>query len=269
MPNSTDARPEPTRVLWVNPVHTPAYDSAIADNLGALAGPGATVDVLSFDPPGPTHLEYAAHGAAVGPALLAAVRWARRDGYDALCIGCFYDPGLRAARELAGTMVVTAPAEACLHTATVLGSRVSVLVANRTCTAEAREAVERTGLGGRVVSYRSLDMRVHDFQQTPELTRNRMLDQARIATESDGADVVVLGCTLEYGLGESVQRELGVPVLDATSTPLTFAEYLVSLGRRCGSYASRLDYQSPPDSELGWLPPGDPPGPLLRSTYAM
>lgn len=254
-----------TRLLWVNPVHTAAYDAEMAGNLGALVGPSVEVDVLSFDPPGPTHLEFATHGVAVGNRLLSAIRWAREDRYDAVCIGCFYDPGLRAARELAGTMAVTAPAEACMHTATVLGSRVCVLVANPDCTAEAREAVERTGLGGRVASYRSLGMRVHDFQESPERTRARMLEQARAAIESDGADVVVLGCTLEYGLGESVQRELGVPVLDATSTPLTFAEYLVSLGRRGQWYASGLDYRPPPDAELDWLPPAQRPGPLTAA----
>lgn len=252
-------------MLWVNPVHSAGHDAQMADNFRRLVGPSTAVDVLSFDPPGPTHLEYATHGAAVAAPLLSAVRWARRVGYDALCIGCFYDPGLRAARELAGTMVVTAPAEACMHSATVLGSRVSVLIANPDCRAEAREAVERTGLGARVVSYRSLDMRVHDFQESPERTRDRMLQQARIAIESDGADALVLGCTLEYGLGESAQRELGVPVLDATSTPVTFAEYLVALGRRGQWYASRLDYQPPPDGEFAWLPAAERPGPLTEA----
>jgi len=248
-------------ILWVNPVHTPAYDAEIARTLRAT---GAEVDVLSFAPPGPTHLEYATHGLAVAAPLLSAVRWARAEGYAALCIGCFYDPGLRAAREIAGPMVVTAPAEACLHSAAPLGSRVSVLVANRTCVAEAREAVERTGLGGRVASYRSLDMRVHDFQESPDRTRERMLAASRTAVEEDGADVLVLGCTLEFGLGDAVQRELGVPVLDATVTTVAFAAYLADLAGRFGWRPSRLDYECPPEEEIGWLPPATAPGPVTR-----
>lgn len=252
------------RILWINPVHTSEYDTEMAANLNAITDDATTVDVVSFDPPGPRHLEFATHGAAIAPRLLSTVRWAKQAGYDAATIGCFYDPGLRAAREIAGEMVVTAPAEACLHTATVLGGKVSILVANRTCMAEIREAAERVGLAHQVASYRDLDMRVSDFQADTDSTVERILAHSRDAVTRDGADVVVLGCTLEYGLGQQVQREIGVPVLDATSTPVVFAEYLVSLGRRFGWHASGLDYQPPPADEQEWLPAAILCGPITR-----
>ena len=36
-------------------------------------------------------------------------------GYDAAIIGCFYDPGLLAAREITNRIIITAPVEESLH----------------------------------------------------------------------------------------------------------------------------------------------------------
>lgn len=255
-----------TRILWINPVHSAAHDETMAASLQNFTADTTSVDVLSFDPPGPTHLEYATHAQAVAAPLLSAIRWAREKDYDAVCVGCFYDPGLRAAREVAGRMAVTAPAQACLHTAATLGSRVSIMVANRTCLAETRDAAASAGCAGLVASYRSLEMRVHDFQEDPGLARERLRTEAYHAIYHDQADVIVLGCTLEFGLGEALQDELGVPVLDATLTTVAFAEYLSSLEQRAGWHASAVDYQEPPEIERAWLPGAHCPGPLTASS---
>ena len=62
------------------------------------------------------------------PDILAAILQAERDGYDAAVIGCFYDTGLRPARELVRRLAVAAPCESACHIASTLGSSFSVIV---------------------------------------------------------------------------------------------------------------------------------------------
>ena len=101
------------RILWINPVGTGAYDAPIGAELRREAAPGTRVDVCSLPGVGPQHLEWNALEAVVAGPTMGVVRWASEEqGYDAAVIGCFYDPFLRGARELAGAMAVTAPAVA-------------------------------------------------------------------------------------------------------------------------------------------------------------
>ena len=98
------------RILWINPVGTSAYDAPIGAELRREAAPATRVDVCSLPGVGPQHLEWNALEAVVAGPTMGVVRWASEQrGYDAAVIGCFYDPFLRGARELAGPMAVTAP----------------------------------------------------------------------------------------------------------------------------------------------------------------
>ncbi len=105
-----------TRILWINPVGIDAYDAPIGAELRSEAAPGTRVHVCSLPGVGPRHLEWNALEAVVAGPTMGVIRWAaERATYDAAVIGCFYDPFLRGARELSGSMAVTAPAEAAVE----------------------------------------------------------------------------------------------------------------------------------------------------------
>lgn len=240
-----------TKILWVNPLCTDAHDEALARSFSDAVGPGTSVDVVSFDREGPSHLEYSCYEALVAPDLLGTVRWAEEAGYDAMVIGCFYDPFLRAAREVASRMVVTAPAEACLAIASTLGEKFSILVGRRKWIPEMTENVHKYGVKDRLASFRVLGMGVNDFQVDHELTERRIMEEAGAAVAEDGADVVVLGCTIEFGFYRQVQEKLGVPVVDATVAPLKYAEFLADLNNRFGWGHSKLvGYEGPDSADL-------------------
>lgn len=62
-----------------------------------------------------------------------------------------------------------------------------------------RENVHKYGFADKLASFKSLDMGVHDFQKDHQVTMQRMREAAREAVEKDGANVLVLGCTIEFG----------------------------------------------------------------------
>lgn len=238
-----------TRVLWINPIGTDTFDDAVREELERAGRPDTEIEVRSLDR-GPHHLEYHAYEAAVVPDLLAEIVVAEREGFDAAVIGCFYDTGLRAAREVATRIAVAAPCESALHIATTLGDSFSVVVGRRKWVPEMRDNVLRYGFRDRLASFKAVELGVHDFQIDPELTHQRLLAACREALAEDGAEVIVLGCTIEYGFFAELQEELGAPVVDATVAPLKYAELLGELAT-LGWRPSKIGgYASPPPSEL-------------------
>jgi allantoin racemase len=176
---------------------------------------------------------------------------AEKEGFDAAIVGCFYDPGLKEAREVTEHMPVVFPEETCGYLAATMGNRFSILVGRRKWVPAMRDNLERYGLAGRLASFKTLDMGVLDFQQDPRETYKRMFKLGREALEADGAEVLILGCTIEFGFAEKLQQELAAPVLDATVTPFKYAEFKAELKQKFGWSVSKIGgYESPDEQEI-------------------
>ncbi|MCD6495211.1 hydantoin racemase [Candidatus Bipolaricaulota bacterium] len=239
-----------SKILFIDPVGTDLFDQPIKEYLETAKRSETQVDVVSLKR-GPMHLEYHYYEALILADTLHTVRKAELDGYDAAVIGCFYDPGLLEAREIAERMVVTAPAEAAMHIATTLGHTFSILVGRRKWIPKMHENVAKYGFSDQLASFKSLGMGVYDFQKDPAVTAQRMRDAAREAVEVDGAEVIILGCTIEFGFYKELQEELGVPVIDAILAPFKYAEFLSELkGRFEWTHSKVYGYESPPRSEI-------------------
>ena len=239
------------RILWINPVMNDAYDQAIGESLRAEARADTRLDVASFPGTGPLHLEYNAYELVTAKPTLQTILWAEAEGYDATVVGCFYDPFMRAAKELTTRMPVTAPAEASIRIAQSVGERFSILVGRDKWIPEMEENVHRYGAERCLSSFRVLGMGVNDFQVDPAVTEQRIRQEARAAVEQDRADVVILGCTIEFGFFRTLQAEIGVPIIDATVAPLLWAELLAdAAARQAWTPSARLGYLTPDAAEL-------------------
>jgi allantoin racemase len=240
------------RILFINPVGMSEMDEGMATVLTrAAARSDSEVQVVSL-PRGPHHVEYHYYEALVLMDVLHLIKRAELDGYDAAVIGCFYDFGLKEAREITEHMVVVAPAESGVLLACSLGDKFSVLVGRRKWIPDMRENVHRIGLRDRLASFRTVGMGVLDFQSEPETTLSQFVDAGRRCIEEDGAEVLLLGCTATYGLYRDLQAALGVPVIDPILAPFKYAEYLVDLRDRFGWKPSKVGmYESPRGEEIG------------------
>ena len=132
-----------------------------------------------------------------------------------------------------------------MHLATTVGERVSILVGRSKWIPEMHENAVKYGFADKIASFRLLRMTVNEFQQDPACTEERILEEARLAVEQDGADVIVLG------FYRTIQEELGVPVIDAIVAPLRYAELLADINTRHGWGTSRVrGYERPNEAEL-------------------
>jgi allantoin racemase len=249
------------RILWIDPIGAQVLDPQTYEILLQSKQPNTQLDLVTLPEGRPSHLEYHAYEALVISDIVQ-ITYHEAPKYDALVIGCFYDVGLREAREVSSKAPVSAPCQAATAIASHLGNTFSVLVGRRKWIPKMKENVHLYGHGTRLASMVPLELGVRDFQLDHDLTCNRMLEAGRKAIEQDGAEVLILGCTAEYGFNQRMQAELGVPVIDALTAPLKYAEMLAETAQRFGWYPSRKwGSESPnPDEIRDWpLFSTDPP----------
>ncbi|MFZ7102895.1 MAG: aspartate/glutamate racemase family protein [Peptococcaceae bacterium] len=238
------------KILYINPVGHQNWDRALKAYLEETKNAATEIDVISLKK-GPHHLEYHYYEALIGVELLHTIKQAEIDGYDGAVIGCFYDPFLREAREICEKMVITAPAEASLQLAGVLGHKFSIIVGRKKWIPVMEENTYKYGYGRKLASFRTLELGVLDFHKDEAFTEKRIKEEAREAVEKDGAEVIILGCTIEFGFYRKLQRIIGVPVIDAALIPLKHAEYLIDLKDSCGWQTSKIGgYETPPAGEI-------------------
>ncbi len=238
------------RILWIDPIGTDMFSSDMLDILSRAKRPETEVEVVALPEDRPKHLEYHAYeGLVIGD--ITRITYEARESYDAVVIGCFYDVGLREAREVSGKAIVTAPCQSASAIASNLGNTFSVLVGRRKWIPKMRENVHLYGHGHAMVSMLPLELGVHDFQANHDLTCDRLMTAGRKAVQEDGAEVLILGCTAEYGFNQKMQEELGVPVIDAVTAPFKYAEFLADLAQRFGWHPSRKwGSEAPPKEEI-------------------
>jgi allantoin racemase len=228
------------------------YDEGIIKIINEIKRPDVEAKIVHLSK-GPIHLEYHYYEHLTLGETLEWVRWAEKEGYDAAVIGCFYDPGLREARELVSIPVV-APAESSMHVAATLGHKFSIIVGRRKWIPKMESNVYQYGLEKKLASFRVINFTVPRMIKEPEKLKDSIFMAAKKAIEEDGAEVIVLGCTIESGFMKELMSELGVPVLDAVVVSWKYAEMMADLYRKMGLTHSKIHgYETPPKEE-GWLP---------------
>jgi allantoin racemase len=166
-------------------------------------------------------------------------------------IDCMGDPGMKAARE-AVSIPVLGPGETTMHIASMLGHRFSIVTVLSSCIPLMENQAKIYGVAGKLASVRAVDIPVLELEDDTERLVGALVDQSVQAIESDGAHVIVFGCTGMLGCALGVQQGLerrgysGVPVIDPVPAAIKMAEALIDLGL---SHSKRT-YQNPPPKRV-------------------
>ena len=215
--------------------------------LNGWAFAGTEVVVVDV-PDGPASIESAYEEAMSVPATVERIMACERDGFDAAIIGCFGDPGLEAARELA-TIPVVGPCESSLLLAAGLGHKFSVLTIFDSLIAGQEMLAIRAGVRDKLASVRATDIPVLELMKDPVATKKRLIDVARACVDEDRADAFLFGCmTMSFlDMGDEVSAAVGAPAVNAGRAALKHAETLVSMGLS----QSKKAYPLPPKMAAG------------------
>jgi Asp/Glu/hydantoin racemase len=211
--------------------------------------------------------------------LCEAALAAEREGYDALAIGCFFDPALRAARSLVDIPVVSL-AETCMLVACSYGRRFAVVTLCGEESANLAELCEHLGLDRRLAGIISMDPPIDEYTLEAEGAALAPVADgfARACAQGRalGAEVIVPG---DGVLNEFLHRQgtsavQGATVMDSMAVLFGYAEMLVRLRATSGMEVSRCHtYVRPPADMLAFargfagrapLHEGDFSGPAAR-----
>jgi len=207
------------RILVVNPNCNEVVTEGLAEALAPIAfKDGPEIDCVTLKE-GPYGIETQEHVESVALPLRRLV--AASNDADAFVIACYSDPGLQVCRE-ATARPVFGINEAGVLTALARGERFGVIaIAQRSIQRHVRY-MRQMGLLERFAGERPLNMSVAETA-TGERTLERMIEIGTELRESDGADVIVMGCAGMARHRQPLEAALGVPVVDPTQAAVTMA----------------------------------------------
>jgi len=231
------------RILVINPIVSTGFDEFDKEFFNKNAHPLFEIKVVSLRY-GPASIESYYDDSLAAPFVVQKVMDAEKKGFAASIINCFMDPGLDAAREIAGIPVVGA-GESAIYLALLVGDKFSIIDPGpaRYVSRSPTKQVRSMGVESRFVSSRGAGISVLEIDKDIDSTTRRIGEEALKAVKEDGADTIVLGCTGFAGLAPKVQTKIGAPVIDPALAALKTAETLCQLNLR----QSAVAFPKPPE----------------------
>jgi Asp/Glu/hydantoin racemase len=202
---------------------TAGIDAAVAP-LRSTDGPAIACMTLLEGPPG-IQSQRDVDG-IVGPLLKQAA--SLESEAVAFVVACFSDPGMHALREQSARPVLGI-AECGVLTALTLGQRFGVIAILPTSIPRHLRYFGAMGVLDRFAADLSIGLGVSELSDELRAL-GRMIEVGRTLRDTHGADVLVMGCAGMARFRETLERELGIPVVEPTQAAVTMAVGWVRLG---------------------------------------
>ena len=164
----------------------------------------------------PKALDEAAHIVADYGVEVAA------EGFDALIISGFGDPGLQALRQRVN-IPVFGIAQASITEAAQGGRRYAIVTVTPDLHASLRQAADTHGCDGTLVSIRFTDGPLANVMTTPQHLEAALLAACEIAVTVDGAQVIVIGGGPLAQAAQAIAQQLHIPVIDPVASAMKLA----------------------------------------------
>ncbi len=148
------------------------------------------------------------------------------------------------------------PCQASITAVLNIANNFSILIGQPKWEDQIRQNVYDYGYKDKLASFQSVGLGVEDFHKDPVVTREKLEAAAVEAVTIHKAESIILGCTLEIGFYEYLQKFLNgifsahIPVIDCSIASFKAAEN-AAMQKQFGWKNSRVwGMQPPPESEL-------------------
>ena len=152
----------------------------------------------------------------------------REKDYDAFVIACYSDPGLHSVRE-ATRKPVLGIAECGILTALTLGHKFGVIAILEKSIPRHLRYMGALGVMDRLAAELPVGLGVAELADEARAL-GRMAEVGRTLRERHGANVIVMGCAGMARYRKSLQRAVGVPVVEPTQAAVAMSIGRVRLG---------------------------------------
>ncbi|GAP41499.1 aspartate/glutamate racemase family protein [Flexilinea flocculi] len=215
------------KILVLNPNTSEIVTQKVADVIHQIARPDTEVVVKSIEH-GPESLESFYDEALAVPYEIDAVKKASEEGFAAIIIAAFCDPGIEALKEISSIPVFGL--EECSFSVSLLfGNKFGILTEKKHKESVKSREVRKHGLEKRFAGVCALDMGVVEIANQREKVFERGKEAAKKLIEN-GAEVIILGCSSMAGYSQMLSKEIGIPVIDPTIATFKLVEGLIETG---------------------------------------
>ncbi len=164
---------------------------------------------------------------------------AESEGYDAIAGACYFDTGIKGARNLQSIPIVGA-AEASMHLASIMGNSFAVVTSEPTWIKEMEHHLKELGFGHSAISYKPVRSLTIPFEEFVKYMMSGNFDpviknfiEVSKRCLEDDAEVIIAGCGLVSPMitTKGVRDIDGAPIIDPMVSSLKFAEMLAKLSK--------------------------------------
>ncbi len=243
------------KILWQSSTAIagfPDYKRAIEKHAERILGPGFEISVRGVQN-GTPDIHFMAFDFLNNANVFDSVLQAEKEGFDAVAIGCFFDPILDELREVVDIPVLTL-GEAGMLTACMLGKYFSVIsYVPQSNKKVFGELPHKYGLSGRAAKFANFDLPLPELEKgftNPQPVLERFERAGKEAIQN-GAEVLIPGCgclNLIIANG-GMNRIDGAPVLDVSGALMKMTEMMIVLKEVSGTTISRKGFYEAPSKE--------------------
>jgi allantoin racemase len=199
--------------------------------LNTLVSPGTELKI--FTTGGTPSLSSIVDIALISSGLVNRSMEAEKEGFDGILIHWMFDDGFAAARA-AVEIPVVGLGSALYHIAAQLAGRAGLIVSNEKTLPEHRRRIKSMGFSDHIISIRALDIPAPQMVERKDELEKKFVEIAKYQINGGDAQLIIAGHggifpALGSGSRERIEKNLGVPVLDAPGIGLKTLELLVNL----------------------------------------
>lgn len=231
------------KINFINPFGTKAYNELIRETLVAYARPDTEV-VITNTTDCPENIDYYFSKHLIETAVMEDVIRAERQGFDAVIVGCCYDPGVRVSRELVDIPVI-GPLEASIQVSSYYGHDYVLITDHHKAVPYLRDMVRLYG-GSQCRGVSCINWWVTDMINDTASVARDAREAVGKELQSSSAEVAILACTI---IGASLEKSIlqgTLPrdevILNPNTMALKMAESLGDLHQRGLYRISRKGY---------------------------
>lgn len=220
------------KIKFINPFGTDIYDNLIEKTLTPYVKEDTELSITHLKKSSET-IDYYYNKHLAELEIFDVVRESEEQGYDAVIVGCAYDPGVRAARELVDIPVV-GPLEASLQFSSYFGHSTSIVTDHHKATPYLKDLVNVYGYQTKCTHVEDLDWWTVDMVQSPEAIADDAYKAAKNIIDERKAESVILGCTIissayEEAFNANKSKYDDIAIINPNTIAFKTAEMLADL----------------------------------------
>lgn len=219
------------KIHLINPNTTQSMTKHMVTTAQSIANP--TTQIIGLTAPhGAVSIESHFDEAMSIVGVSDCIRQAESEDSDGMILACFGDPNIWATRELT-TVPVIGIAQAAFIMASLISTEFAVVTSLQRTVIQAKHLLQMYGYSHVCPQVLAVDLPVLALEDDTAL--HSIIKHAKIARDN-GAGAVILGCGGMAHLQSTIEKEVGIPIVDGVQSATKLLEAMAGMGLKTSKF---------------------------------